>query len=146
MLSAAHILAMDAKNLLDVIDSIRIRYPDIFYAKPSSNSQISGTFVSICDLKDNDDSPNSTNDESMMNKITVEEDWSEQQTYQNITKICDEQKGLEEDIYVNQKPIQANGGIYDSSSQVVQTADDLMNKASSKKPPIAAKPSNILMI
>lgn len=26
MLSAAHILAMDAKNLLDVIDSIRIRY------------------------------------------------------------------------------------------------------------------------
>ncbi|XP_043529655.1 focal adhesion kinase 1 isoform X5 [Frieseomelitta varia] len=27
MLSAAHILAMDAKNLLDVIDSIRIRYP-----------------------------------------------------------------------------------------------------------------------
>ncbi|XP_012286001.1 focal adhesion kinase 1 isoform X2 [Orussus abietinus] len=27
MLSAAHILAMDAKNLLDVIDSIRVRYP-----------------------------------------------------------------------------------------------------------------------
>lgn len=27
MLSAAHILAMDAKNLLDVIDSIRIRFP-----------------------------------------------------------------------------------------------------------------------
>jgi hypothetical protein len=29
MLSSAHILAMDAKNLLDVIDSIRIRYPDV---------------------------------------------------------------------------------------------------------------------
>lgn len=29
MLSAAHILAMDAKNLLDVIDSIRIRYPAV---------------------------------------------------------------------------------------------------------------------
>ncbi|KAJ8673206.1 hypothetical protein QAD02_004468 [Eretmocerus hayati] len=27
MLSAAHVLAMDAKNLLDVIDSIRIRFP-----------------------------------------------------------------------------------------------------------------------
>ena len=27
MLSAAHVLAMDAKNLLDVIDSIRIRHP-----------------------------------------------------------------------------------------------------------------------
>nr|XP_031829304.1 focal adhesion kinase 1 isoform X1 [Nomia melanderi] len=33
MLSAAHILAMNAKNLLDVIDSIRIRYPYV-------NSQI----------------------------------------------------------------------------------------------------------
>ncbi|XP_069676126.1 focal adhesion kinase 1 isoform X3 [Periplaneta americana] len=29
MLSAAHILAMDAKNLLDVIDSIRMRHPDV---------------------------------------------------------------------------------------------------------------------
>lgn len=29
MLSAAHILAMDAKNLLDVIDSIRIRFPHV---------------------------------------------------------------------------------------------------------------------
>ncbi|XP_066999399.2 focal adhesion kinase 1 isoform X2 [Anabrus simplex] len=29
MLSAAHILAMDAKNLLDVIDAIRIRHPDV---------------------------------------------------------------------------------------------------------------------
>jgi hypothetical protein len=29
MLSAAHILAMDAKYLLDVIDSIRMRHPDV---------------------------------------------------------------------------------------------------------------------
>lgn len=29
MLSAAHVLAMDAKNLLDVADSMRIRYPDV---------------------------------------------------------------------------------------------------------------------
>ena len=29
MLSSAHILAMDAKNLLDVIDSIRINYPGV---------------------------------------------------------------------------------------------------------------------
>ena len=29
MLSSAHILAMDAKNLLDVIDSIRITYPGV---------------------------------------------------------------------------------------------------------------------
>jgi hypothetical protein len=29
MLSSAHILAMDTKNLLDVIDSIRARFPDV---------------------------------------------------------------------------------------------------------------------
>ncbi|KAK7791000.1 hypothetical protein R5R35_007897 [Gryllus longicercus] len=29
MLSAAHVLAMDAKNLLDVIDSVRIRFPEV---------------------------------------------------------------------------------------------------------------------
>ncbi|KAJ1519539.1 hypothetical protein ONE63_004819 [Megalurothrips usitatus] len=29
MLSAAHVLAMDAKNLLDAVDSIRIRFPDV---------------------------------------------------------------------------------------------------------------------
>lgn len=30
MLSAAHVLAMDAKNLLDVVDAIRQRYETIF--------------------------------------------------------------------------------------------------------------------
>lgn len=29
MLGAAHVLAMDSKNLLDVVDTIRIRYPHI---------------------------------------------------------------------------------------------------------------------
>ncbi|KAJ8969332.1 hypothetical protein NQ317_010104 [Molorchus minor] len=29
MLAAAHVLAMDSKNLLDVVDTIRIRYPQI---------------------------------------------------------------------------------------------------------------------
>ena len=29
MLSSAHVLAMDAKNLLDVVDKIRIKYPQV---------------------------------------------------------------------------------------------------------------------
>ena len=29
MLSSAHVLAMDAKNLLDVVDQIRTRYPQV---------------------------------------------------------------------------------------------------------------------
>lgn len=48
MLSAAHILAMDAKNLLDVVDSIRIRFPQLFSQKPpqtpTSSSSAANTF------------------------------------------------------------------------------------------------------
>lgn len=29
MLSAAHVLAMDAKHLLDVVDGIRMRHPEV---------------------------------------------------------------------------------------------------------------------
>ncbi|XP_035787293.1 protein-tyrosine kinase 2-beta-like isoform X2 [Anopheles albimanus] len=35
MLAAAHVLAMDAKNLLDVVDSIRVRYPTLFQRQSS---------------------------------------------------------------------------------------------------------------
>lgn len=38
MLSAAHVLAMDAKNLLDVIDSIRSRFPNLFHISSESRS------------------------------------------------------------------------------------------------------------
>lgn len=38
MLSAAHVLAMDAKNLLDVIDSIRSRFPNLFHSAESRSS------------------------------------------------------------------------------------------------------------
>ncbi|XP_018911355.2 focal adhesion kinase 1 isoform X1 [Bemisia tabaci] len=38
MLSAAHVLAMDAKNLLDTIDSVRMRFPqvDLLFNKPQN--------------------------------------------------------------------------------------------------------------
>ncbi|XP_058461466.1 uncharacterized protein LOC131436643 isoform X4 [Malaya genurostris] len=36
MLSAAHVLAMDAKNLLDVVDSIRVRFPNLVFPKQPS--------------------------------------------------------------------------------------------------------------
>ena len=45
MLSSAHILAMDAKNLLDVVDTIRINYPSVeqLFLSGTSSSSISGT-------------------------------------------------------------------------------------------------------
>lgn len=39
MLSAAHVLAMDAKNLLDVVDSIRMKYPEVNRLLTSLESQ-----------------------------------------------------------------------------------------------------------
>lgn len=35
MLSSAHVLAMDAKNLLDVVDSLRKRFPELFPSAPT---------------------------------------------------------------------------------------------------------------
>lgn len=43
MLSAAHVLAMDAKNLLDVIDSIRNRFPNLFNASEGRSSSNKST-------------------------------------------------------------------------------------------------------
>ena len=40
MLSSAHILAMDAKNLLDVVDSIRINYPNVDQMIHQSQSKL----------------------------------------------------------------------------------------------------------
>lgn len=41
MLGAAHVLAMDSKNLLDVVDAIRIRYPNInpYAQNPKDSAQ-----------------------------------------------------------------------------------------------------------
>jgi hypothetical protein len=47
MLSAAHVLAMDSKNLLDVIDSIRIKCPEVeeFLAKRGTPGISSATNI-----------------------------------------------------------------------------------------------------
>lgn len=45
MLSAALVLAMDAKNLLDVVDSVRIRYPEV--DQMIINSQVSAASMII---------------------------------------------------------------------------------------------------
>lgn len=54
MLAAAHVLAMDSKNLLDVVDNIRIRYPQIDrqvfksmenFQEPTSNDQMDNSKI-----------------------------------------------------------------------------------------------------
>lgn len=45
MLSAALVLAMDAKNLLDVVDSVRIRYPEVDQMIVNSQVSAASTIV-----------------------------------------------------------------------------------------------------
>ncbi len=49
MLSSAHVLAMDAKNLLDVVDSIRVRYPRVTTTRGEADGgeDTSGTKLDI---------------------------------------------------------------------------------------------------
>lgn len=163
MLSAAHVLAMDAKNLLDVIDSIRIRHPEIFLAAEitlsSTNiSQLTKTLDSTGIIEENvpninDCSSNSNNINCMIKSINLKGEWSEQQMYQNLTKITDEQQAsLQEEMYVN-SIIRNNEGIYDNNNAVnshlnafhtneVIEDQSIPNKGPFMKPPIAAKPGN----
>jgi len=50
MLSAAHVLAMDAKNLLDVVDSIRIKYREVDEMICNGGSVASGSVASGSDV------------------------------------------------------------------------------------------------
>lgn len=112
MLSAAHVLAMDAKNLLDVVDSIRIRHPELFLVdatltSSSGNNDDLGGYVikNEKNLFSNESSSNSNHD------------WTyniQQQEYENLSKY-------QNDIYVNQEEIQPSiqtEGIYDNDSVV----------------------------
>lgn len=129
MLSAAHVLAMDAKNLLDVVDSVRIRYPDLFNVE----SALSLAAQQQCEaadefrLKDPDDNyveqiktDNSShhypNVSSTAGSMNFSEDCMEQQTYQNLCKSSEQPpSSFIDEIYVNQiEPINTTEGIYDN--------------------------------
>lgn len=51
MLGAAHVLAMDSKNLLDVVDAIRIRYPELCQNLLNHIDQVDGAKCGL-DLKE----------------------------------------------------------------------------------------------
>lgn len=130
MLSAAHVLAMDAKNLLDVVDSVRIRYPDLF----SVESALSMAAPKQCEasdefyLRNSDDNdadkmstenlssfPNVSNSAGSLNfndNCCMEQ----QQTYQNLCKSSEQPPpSFIDEIYVNQiEPINTTEGIYDN--------------------------------
>ena len=102
MLSAAHILAMDTKNLLDVCDSIRARHPDIVYqiTEPKNSP--------VVELSQFQQSPQ----KKPIQQQDIPEDF-----YENVVRTTEKAK-VTEQIYCNQNLPHTDIGIYDNSSVI----------------------------
>lgn len=99
MLSAGHVLAMDTKNLLDVCDSIRQRFPNIDY-ESAYNSVIEPN----ASLPQPHQSPK---------KMPLQPQNQSQEFYENIRAEA------AENLYCNQNP-PSEIGIYDNNSVIQQ--------------------------
>lgn len=144
MLSSAHVLAMDAKNLLDVVDSLRVRFPDLFAGPknviPAAQPQA---------IIENQHQLQTTSPQSTHSQYTGDDCYQimTRQTYQNLSQMQQHQQQSNEshDQYSNEQC-----GIYDNESAITQQMEhmDLESKHSTgngppSKPPVAAKPSNL---
>lgn len=135
MLSSAHVLAMDAKNLLDVVDSLRVRFPDLF------------TVISAVQPQPIIENQHQLHATSPQNTQYTGDDCYQimtRQTYQNMSQL-QQQSNETHDQYSNEQC-----GIYDNESAITQQMEhmELESKHSSgngppSKPPVAAKPSNL---
>lgn len=153
MLSAAHVLAMDAKNLLDVIDSLRLRYPELFKQQSTTPQQPdSGTRFQF-DISSQQQpssasiaSPQSDDSYQIMTRQTYE-NMSQMQNQlplqhtsppNSLTQSYEQQSN---DLYANQQ----SGGIYDNECVINQQMKSLEidSKSNQPKPPVAVKPSNL---
>lgn len=137
MLSAAHVLAMDAKNLLDVVDSIRSRYPELFQCAPQNQSpsfdqathatqpiQIArGTLQLDTNVASHHFIASSADDSYEM---------MQRQTYQNLSDIVDraasnvasDMEDNGEDLYANQLQLDQQG-IYDNDCVISAQLNEL---------------------
>lgn len=111
MLSAAHVLAMDAKNLLDVVDSVRMRYPDLFsvesaqrMAAPNQFEATDEFYLRNSDEYDSDKMSSFPNVSSLSGSINHNDSSGDQQTYQNLCKSFEQPPASihMDEIYVNQ--------------------------------------------
>ena len=99
MLSSAHILAMDTKNLLDVCDSIRARYPHVKYEVP----QLS------------EDQQNVRLPQQASTQMTLQQSPIQQEVYENVSSS--ERIEVTEQLYCNQNP-PTEVGIYDNQAAI----------------------------
>lgn len=103
MLSSAHVLAMDTKNLLDVCDSIRARYPDVVYQLPDPNISPS------VELPQMHQSP-----KKQQNLVQQQPQDVQQDFYENVVKS--DKVEITEQLYSNQNLPHSEIGIYDNNS------------------------------
>ncbi|KAG4070105.1 hypothetical protein HA402_013348 [Bradysia odoriphaga] len=153
MLSAAHVLAMDAKNLLDVIDSLRARFPELFKQQSTTPLQPDSVPRFQFDISSQQQqqqqqasisSPQSDDSYQIMTRQTYE-NMSQMQNHlplqhssppSSLTQSYEQQSN---DLYANQQ----SGGIYDNDVINQQMKSLEMDGKSAPKPPVAAKPSNL---
>lgn len=172
MLSAAHVLAMDAKNLLDVVDSIRIRYPELFHHLPQNQSPSLDHVTCAQPIQIARSTPQQEAIVASHHFATAPTEDSyemmQRQTYQNLSEIVDqtaasEVEGAAEELYANQQQFEQQQGIYDNdcvisaqlnklnvTNEVPNYAGAVDGTVASKlsplppaKPPVAAKPVNL---
>lgn len=110
MLSSAHILAMDTKNLLDVCDSIRQRFPNIVIDYPQ---QINSSDALL---------PQSHQSPKKIPHPPQPQQQYQQEFYENIPQhhaLNNNNINMNEQLYCNQNP-PTEIGIYDNNSIIQQ--------------------------
>jgi Focal adhesion targeting region len=99
MLSSAHILAMDTKNLLDVCDSIRARFPNVKYELPEASVM---------------DQQNARLPHQLSNQMQSP---SKQHLQQDVYENVSSSERVEEQLYINQN-LPSEIGIYDNQASI----------------------------
>lgn len=161
MLSSAHVLAMDAKNLLDVVDSLRKRYPDLFVNKdqpPVSNATVPDgppqqPYQPASRFQFDAHTPQPPQPVTLRAPSAIDENYQvmTRQSYQNVDHSP---SNSSTELYSNQPMLspQPQCGIYDNECIINQQqqstdVDDAERFAQQRtpppKPPVAAKPSNL---
>lgn len=164
MLSAAHVLAMDAKNLLDVVDSIRVRFPQLFSQQQQQQQQQSATQSNANIYKSGNlsTSPEAHSPQEKYQQVKLNDDSSNCyqssiiENYQNLSQIHEQQQSLtspqnslndanlidnQQQMYSNQQQQQQQQttGIYDNDIII----NHRQQIGTGNKPLIAAKPINL---
>lgn len=166
MLSAAHVLAMDAKNLLDVVDSIRVRFPNLVFPKqpslptspiqkqPPASSLTSSASSSVVLTSSINSSSSISNSTVPSSGATPTSSFQQQQHF----SFDLQQSATVGDCYQNLQPKQifhshssppsslthsyetSQAQLYSNQQSGIYDNDCVVNDNKPKKPMIAAKP------